>query len=155
VGRRGFPPAPTQLKLLKGERDPRRVPRSEPQPREVEPVEPDWLSEDQRKVWREAAGELRAMGMLWAADQHMLVVYSCAMADFMTAQRLIDRSGLLIKGREDTMVKNPLHGVKRDNANIARVLARELGLTPAGRAILGLFSGDTLDADRRAEMLLS
>lgn len=78
----GPAPTPTQLKLLTGERDLRRVQRSEPIPRDSEPVEPDWFSDEERTVWREACDELRAMGMLSAADQHVLMLYASAVADF-------------------------------------------------------------------------
>jgi phage terminase small subunit len=39
------------------------------------------------------------------------------------------------------LAKNPLHQVVRDNADHVRLLARELGLSPASRASLQLMPG--------------
>ncbi len=47
---------------------------------------------------------------------------------------MLDQSGPLVRGQKGELVKNPLHQIVRDNADLLRAFARELGLTPSTRA---------------------
>lgn len=52
---------------------------------------------------------------------------------------LLEKSGPLVRGAErrgGELVKNPLHQVVRDNADLVRAFARELGFTPSARSAL-------------------
>jgi P27 family predicted phage terminase small subunit len=131
-------PQPTKLRILHGETRPSRIRADEPQPREAEPDPPEWLTPEARAVWDRTTVELRAMGLLAAADTDALVVYVNAVTNYAKAQQLIDRSGILIvAGRKDRgVVKNPANIVAEHNAVIVHRLAREFGLTPSARVNL-------------------
>jgi P27 family predicted phage terminase small subunit len=84
---------------------------------------PDWLSEQARAVWETTCDELPP-----GADLAKFAVYCCTMADFLSAQQTLDRTGPLIKGPSGALVPSPLHRVKITNANAARQLANDLGI---------------------------
>jgi P27 family predicted phage terminase small subunit len=84
---------------------------------------PDWLSETAREVWAKSLAELSPN-----ADLAKFAVYCCTMADFLTAQRTLDATGLLIRGPNGGLIPSPLNRVKIANANAARALAKDLGI---------------------------
>ena len=83
------------------------------------------------------------------ADADVLRCYCEAVSRYAQAAELYARSSPLIR-RDGELAKNPLHQVVRDWGDQVRLLARELGLSPAARANLQLGPGASLpdiDAD--------
>jgi len=154
VGRRGPPPTPTALKLLRGETRPSRINRHEPQPvGELGPMPPD-ISPEAQAVWRHVVGTLGHTGVLRAADSDIVRIYCQTVARYDKTSRLLDASGPLITGaRGRELVKNPLHQVVRDDAMLVRSLAGELGLTPAARVGLHDANGRATSASTILERL--
>jgi P27 family predicted phage terminase small subunit len=125
---------PTKLKLLHGERRPSRVNTSEPQPRPNRPVRPASLSKAAAIVWRRVMRDFGGTGVLTAVDADALRAYCEAVARYEHAASMLEESGPLVRGaRRGELVKNPLHQIVRDNAELMRQFARELGLTPSAR----------------------
>ena len=63
---------------------------------------------------------------------------------------MLEQSGPLVRGaRRVDLIKNPLHQVVRDDADLVRAFARELGFTPSARSSLTAMKepeeGDALD----------
>jgi P27 family predicted phage terminase small subunit len=87
------------------------------------PEPPDWLSPGAVEVWNGLDATKVA-----TADTDALVVYCCAVADYVQAQRLLDRSGPLVRGARGGVVRSPLNIVKADNAATILSMARQLGL---------------------------
>jgi P27 family predicted phage terminase small subunit len=135
MGRRGPAPAPTALKLLRGERKRDRLNPDEPEPADNDPRMPADLPAPARRVWRRVMAEMGAAGVIRAADADVLRVYCECVARYEEASVLLARSSPLIRGaRTGELVKNPLHQIVRDLGDQVRVLARELGLSPSARA---------------------
>jgi P27 family predicted phage terminase small subunit len=135
VGRRGPAPAPTPLKLLRGERRPSRVNYGEPKPRPSLPAKPADLAPGADAVWERVLAELGPIGVLTAADADVLRAYTEAVARYEQAAVAYARSGPLIRGaRANELIKNPLHQIVRDNALLLLAFARELGATPSARS---------------------
>jgi P27 family predicted phage terminase small subunit len=153
MGARGPAPTPTQLRLLHGETRPSRIHQNEPKPRAVLPVAPDWLTDRARSVWDRTVAELDHMGMATMADQDSLVVYCQSVAHYEEACRLVNTAGLLIRGRDGGVVKNPAMQFVRDQAVLIRAYAREFGLTPAAR--VGLETGEQPEQHLGPQRLLS
>lgn len=146
MGRRGPPQTPTKLKLLRGESRPARINRKEPQPRANRPKMPRGLGQRAAQVWREVMRDFAHTGVLTAVDAPTLRAYCEAVARYEQAAQLLEESGPVVRGaRRGDLVRNPLHQVMRDNADLMRQMARELGLTPSART--GLQVGDKGDAD--------
>ena len=134
---------PTRLKVLNGSaaHDPGRINRHEPQPTVGFPRMPSDLGPVAREVWRHVARTMGHTGVITGADSDILRVFCETVARYRQAATLLDQSGPLIvaKGtgaRRGELVKNPLAQIVRDNADLLRAFARELGLTPAARSTL-------------------
>jgi len=140
----GPAPTPTHLRVIRGERKDR-INKSEPKPKTSKPKCPSWMSDEAKAVWRRTSKQLDAMGLLFEADQDILAAYVNAVVNYQKASELVDRSGVLIKGRRDGVVTNPAVRVQRDSATLIRMLAGELGLTPSARTRLKAEQNDTED----------
>jgi P27 family predicted phage terminase small subunit len=136
VGRRGPQPTPTKLKVLRG--NPGRRPITDsPEPAPGLPVPREGMSDDALTVWARMLADFGATGVLTGVDADVLRVYCEAVVRYEQAARLLESSGPLVKGaRSGELVKNPLHQVVRDNADLVRMYARELGFTPSARSAL-------------------
>lgn len=142
---------PTALKVLHGETRPSRINRAEPKPRARLPIMPKGLAKRPAQVWRRVVRDYAHTGVLTAVDADALRAYCEAVARYEQAAGMLEESGPLIRGaRRGELVKNPLHQIVRDNADLMRQYARELGFTPAARTGLKVEaeegSADPLDA---------
>jgi P27 family predicted phage terminase small subunit len=135
MGKRGPAPKPTNLRVLHGER-PYRINQREPQPSAAMLELPGWLSDPAREVWERLAPDLERRGLLTAWDVDTFAVLCNAVAHHRQAAKLVARSGVLIKGRKDAVVKSPAMQVIRDTAQTIRAYAQEFGLTPSARSQL-------------------
>ncbi len=115
-----------------------RINTAEPKPKKQKPKCPDWLSDEAKVVWRRTTKQLEAMDLLYAADADIIAAYANAVVNYQRASELVDRSGVLIKGRRDGVVTNPAVRVQRDCAQQIRQFASELGLTPSSRTRLSV-----------------
>lgn len=142
----GPAPTPTHLRVVRGDRKDR-INTNEPKPdKSKDPKCPSYLSADAKKIWKRTAKQLKAMGLLFEADQDVLAAYANAVANYQHATVLVDQQGLLVEGRRDGWVTNPAVRVQRDSATLIRMLASELGLTPSSRTRLKA-EGDSSDDD--------
>jgi P27 family predicted phage terminase small subunit len=132
----GRRPAPTALKVLRGETKASRLNHDAPVPRASRPRMPPDMTKEAQAVWRHVIREMGATGIIRAVHSESLRVYCDAVARYARASRLLDESGLLLPGQKGELVKNPMHQVVRDNAVLMRDFARELGLTPSAAEAL-------------------
>jgi len=84
---------------------------------------PSWLNEEAGEVWERTLDDLPH-----GAPLDVFALYCSAIADHNQAQRLLNRSGLLVRDSRGGLVPSPLHRVKNANATTARALARDLGI---------------------------
>ena len=139
MGRRGPPPTPTKLKLLRGNPGKRPINRQEPTPAANLPVRPDGMSEASQAVWDRILRDYGQTGVLTGVDAAGLRIFCEAVVRYEYAATRLEQSGPLVRGAErrgGELVKNPLHQIVRDNADLVRAFARELGFTPAARSAL-------------------
>jgi P27 family predicted phage terminase small subunit len=135
MGRRGPRPAPTPLKLLRGETRPSRVNYRAPKPAGGLPARPADLAPEAGATWDLVIGELGPTGVLTAVDGLVLRILAEAAARYQASAGALAASGPLIRGaRGGELIKNPLHQIVRDNATLVLMLARELGATPSARS---------------------
>lgn len=133
MGQRGPQPKPTHLRVLEGETRPSRLNAAEPQPLNRAARPPEWLSDAGRVEWDRVLPELRAMGAGRESDAPALAAYCEAVARLAAASQLVARGGMLLRGREGNMVKNPAVSMASAASADVRYWAREFGLTPAAR----------------------
>jgi P27 family predicted phage terminase small subunit len=135
MGKRGPAPTPTKLRVLRGNPGRRPIPDS-PEPTGL-PVQSEGMSDAARAVWDRIIRDYGATGVLTGVDADALRVYCEAVVRYEHAAQLLERSGPLVKGaRSGDLIKNPLHQVVRDNADLVRAFAREMGFTPSARSAL-------------------
>ncbi len=138
---------PTHLKVIEGDRGKRGVTQNEPQPRAVEPDKPDFTTQAASRCWDRIVVELRAMGILHAADRDALEIYCEAYGTWKTAQAGVAKGVLVNRGTETHPhpVTNPSWRVARDAAGLVTKLGEAFGLTPAARARIELPEADDGD----------
>jgi len=95
------------------------------------------MSDASRAVWDRVVRDFGSTGVLTGVDTDALRIYCEAVVRYTAAAVRLEKTGPLIKGaRLGEPVKNPLHQIVRDNADLVRAFARELGFTPAARSDL-------------------
>ena len=148
---RGRKPAPTHLKLVRGNPGKRRLNKAEPAPERVMPSPPVELCADARLEWDRVAGELHRIGVLSGIDRAALAAYCQAYGRWVVAERAIAKmaerdqltEGLMIRTTNGNAVQNPLVGTaNKAMADLVRYAA-EFGMTPSARSRVSGQSGET------------
>lgn len=162
MGRRGPPPTPTKLKILRGNPGHVKINTREPQPTEGVPSMPGWLPREAKAEWRRIVPELRRLGLLSVVDRGSLTAYCVAWAELQSATVSLERDGRVITepvmGRGDNPIgeKRKLHpAVRLQRDAFARVkqFLGEFGLSPASRARLQTPTDGPAETDPLAELL--
>ena len=132
MGRRGVPPLPTPLKLLRGETREQRLNRHAPKPTGGKPIMPSGMTPRAQRVWRRQIAALGETGILTTVDGDSLRAYCEAVDRYIQAAELLAASPPLVEGQKG-IVRNPLHQITRDNAMLMLQFARNLGFLPSAR----------------------
>lgn len=159
MGARGPAPAPTTLRVLRGDRKDR-INRGEPIPGSVPTGPPAWMSVKGKRIWRRLAPDLVAKGVLTAwdvdsfADLCELVVVNhqalSSLAKDGTVLTVVDRE--LSDGTTVfRTTKNPNWQVARESTALLVTLGGRFGLNPSARSQLSLGGGGS--AQRGADLL--
>lgn len=132
VGLRGPQPAPTKLKVLRGEKRSRINFHEPPAPPGL-PAIPAEASKKVRDIWAEKMLQLRAMGLAHSCDQELLYAYCVMCALFQRDTELLNSSDVLIR-TPNGPARNPVLVALRDHAHLMLVLGREFGFSPSARS---------------------
>ena len=97
---------------------------------------PAGMSEPAQAIWNRITRDYAQTGVLTSVDTDALRVYCEAVVRYGHVAALLEQSGPLARGQRGELVKNPLHQIVRDNADLIRAFARELGFTPSARSAL-------------------
>lgn len=85
MARKGPPPTPTKLRVLRGNPGKRSLPKNEPQPEVATPDPPTWLDGEGLVEWRRITPELEKLGLLSRIDLAALVLYCQAWGELAEA----------------------------------------------------------------------
>ena len=102
------------------------------------PSMPDDFDGEAAAEWERIVPEIEAMGLLATLDRAALIRYCRAWADWCELDEKLRATGMLVKGRRDGLVRNPLWMMRSDIENTLRELGKQLGLTPAARLRAGV-----------------
>src|SRR4051794_29621223 len=108
MGKRGPAPAPTNLKLLRGESRPSRVNRHEPQPPLTEVVPPAFLDQEMVAVWLRLAPSLEQRGVLTVWDAETFAVFCVAVVLHRRALAVVLAEEMVVDGHHGGRVKHPM-----------------------------------------------
>jgi P27 family predicted phage terminase small subunit len=163
--RRGPPPTPTHLKVIRGNPGKRPLPRGEPQPQIPDdvPSPPPYLEGYAADEWLERAPELYRLGLLTTVDLAPFAAYCQSYHWWRTAlealrtmgERDALTAGLMVRAGTGGAVQNPLFLTMRQSAQDMLRYAGEFGLTPAARARLSASGFDPPPSDGKFDGLLA
>ena len=139
MGGKGFAPAPTKVKLLRGETRPSRVNYREPLPDPKLPTMPADMDDEAKVIWRRVIATMGKTGVIRASHTDMLRGYCEAVADYNRAHAVLATTGILVKGQHSgDIVKNPSWQIVREARDQMRLYAREFGLSPSAQSGLSV-----------------
>lgn len=139
--RPGPPPAPLELKVLRGNPGKRSLPKNVPQPKPGAPC-PSWLSEGGKPHWERLAPMLIRLGLLTEADQSALACLCEALYDLEWANQEIAKEGRTQMGSTGTTIAHPAILIARQAREHVRKFSAEFGMTPATRARAATSGGE-------------
>ena len=139
MGKRGPPPLPTKLKILRGNPGHRKLNDKEPQPDDSRPVCPSWLDPEAKRKWRHLIPQLRAMGVATKVDGDALSQYCQVWSRWKQAEEFIAKHGPVISIRNDDgtikyLAQIPQVSIARHLLTIMRNLQKEFGMTASARS---------------------
>ena len=140
MGRHGPPPEPVEAKRARGITAPSRVNYESPRPRDRKPVAPKDMAPEARKVWNQVLREMPP-GVILRVDGIALRCYAEAVVERARVKAMVIETQPLIRQPGGRWAKNPLYQVLRDQEDMVKGWAAQLGLTPAARASLRLDAG--------------
>jgi P27 family predicted phage terminase small subunit len=138
MARRGPPPQPTALRLLRGNPGKRRINGREPRPPVTTPSCPRWLNPEAKRIWRETVPALKAMRILTRIDRDALAAYCQTFARWKAAEQFLDQHGEVYPIRDETgkircMQPFPQVAIARSSLQTLRSYQQEFGMTPSAR----------------------
>jgi P27 family predicted phage terminase small subunit len=149
VGARGPGKTPTNLALVRGQRQDR-INSNSPEPSAIEVKSPTWLTPPARTVWKQYAPDLEKKGVLTAWDVEEFACWCDAAARRRRAVRKLAAEGEIVqlpvfnKNGELTghrIGKNPWLLVLTDADIQLRAYGTRFGMTPSDRASLAIGEG--------------
>lgn len=143
---RGKKPTPTNLKVIHGTAQLCRLNDREPKPEKLKrSVAPKSLSDEARKHWKKISKDLESCGVLTLVDQDALAVYCELYAQWMEANEMVKKKGIVIAdpryadrkteaGRPMTVpVLSPYFRASMKLADQMKQMLVEFGMTPSSR----------------------
>lgn len=140
MGKRGPTPAPTHLKVLKGEKE-YRINRDEPVPADSDEIVVPEMSEEARAVWDQLAPDLIDKRVLTPWDTHTFAVFCEAVAAYHENRKLMGKK-YTDRGAAGGVIKSPHWQIMRDAAETMAKYSARFGLTPGDRAALKVEAGE-------------
>jgi P27 family predicted phage terminase small subunit len=131
---RGRKPKPTYLKIIEGNPGKRPLNDAEPQPTEDIGGPPDWMTEREQAIWREAL-RCAPNGMVKRLDIGVFAAWVGAYAIWEDAKQRVSRFGTMVRSPvQNVPIQNPYLAVVNKQALLMAKLSAELGFTPSARS---------------------
>jgi P27 family predicted phage terminase small subunit len=139
MGRRGPPPEPTALKLLKGNPGHRPLSTSEPMPAKAKKGSrrvPSTLPPAGKTLWKNLVPELERLNLLTKIDDATLHGACLNYARALQAGALVKKQGLTIVTDKGFIIQHPAVSIERNSWQAWLRFATQFGLTPSARSSL-------------------
>ena len=134
MGRRGFAPEPTVLKVIKGNPGKRPLNVREPKPKPIKPTCPAWLDAEAKREWKRIVPELDSLGLLGKIDRAALAGYCECWSQWQQASRILQEKGLTFKTPSGYMQQRPEVSIAQKSLSLLKGFCQEFGLTPSARS---------------------
>jgi len=152
MGRRGPPPQPTKLRILKGNPGKRPLNEREPKLASQVPSCPRWLNLEAKREWRDVVSLLKAMKILTRVDRDALTAYCQTYARWKAAEQFLDKHGEVYPVRDEQgnvrcMQQFPQVSIARNLLQVLRSCWQEFGMTPSARTRVHAFPDEVDDPE--------
>ena len=149
MGRRGPPPTPTALKLVKGNPGKRAVNKREPAAQGELGAPPEHLGAIGKATWRQLVTLLRSMRLESAGDRRALELLVGAYEEWREARELVQREGMTYERStaqgERIICAHPAVAIQADAMRRVQRLLLEFGLTPSARSRVQVGEPEAVD----------
>ena len=153
MGKRGPQPKPQALKHLHGTHRPDRDSGLDNVLDQRKPYCPAWLDGSAKAEWKRIATPLHDVGLLKYVDRAALAAYCTAYSRWEKAEKLIQKSGLLMKTQKGNIIQNPAVGTANVAMRQMMKILKEFGMTPSSRARLMVNNDGELKEESLADIL--
>ncbi len=152
MGKRGPPPQPTHLRLMRGNPGKRSINKREPRPKLRNPSCPAWLRPEVKAIWRRTVDTLKEMGILTRVDRDALTAYCQTYARWKAAEQFVETHGEVYpvrdeKGNVRCMKQYPQVRTALQLLQVLRCYQQEFGMTPSARTRVQEIPGFVRDPD--------
>ena len=130
----GRKPIPTKLHILRGNPGKRPLNKREPKPKEEMPQCPAHLNETAKREWERIAPKLFDIGLLTEIDGSALAGLCQSYATWAEASEHLNKTGLLIKGKNGLPLESPYLRIARRALSDLRPFLVEFGMTSSSRS---------------------
>lgn len=132
-GRSGRRPAPTKLKLVRGNPGKRPLNDKEPEPDGKLLPPPDHLSDEAKREWSRAGELLTRLGMDSGFDRAALAAYCQAWGRWVEAEESLRKYGVVVKSPNGYPMQSPFLAIANKAIEQMKGFLIEFGMTPASR----------------------
>lgn len=149
MGRRGPPPEPSALKLLKGNPGKRAINHAEPQPAKAKKGSrrvPSTLPPAGKRLWAALVPELERLNLLTKIDDATLHGACLSYARALEAGVLVKKQGMTIVTDKGFIIQHPAVSIERNSWASWLRFATQFGLTPSARSSLHIKPLEEKDA---------
>lgn len=137
----GRKPAPTHLKVLRGNPAKRRQ-KEEPRFRLGMPACPRWLLTEAKAEWNRVTPALVRLGLLALVDRTALAGYCQNYARAVEAEKVITKKGMTYTTKSGQIKPRPEMAIAQRAWQAARQFGTEFGFTPSSRGRMDMPSGE-------------
>jgi P27 family predicted phage terminase small subunit len=133
---RGRPKKPTEIKKLEGNNDKRWLVENEMKvlPMDELPEAPKTFNAATVKIWDTVCRELKRNGLLASCDLELLHGYCILLNQFVDANNMVKKEGLVTVSRHGEQVVNPWYRVQCESLKQATQIGQLFGVTPSARS---------------------
>ena len=143
IGKKGGGKHWTADEVEKREKAAKKVTRPKPK----KPKVPDWLSAEERIVWRSTLKNMEEFDILDKVDGEALAIYCNAVIKVRDLSRLIDENGYTVIGSRGGETVSPYVTAQQSYSKILLQYADKLGITADSRARLAAKIANENDED--------
>jgi P27 family predicted phage terminase small subunit len=153
MGKRGPIPKTDEQEILEGNPSKRPLRGKSPEPRQVRPTCPSWLSPEAKQEWKRLAPEMVRLGLLTKIDRSLFAGYCSSCAWWRRAQEVLTTQGSVYVSTKGKIEPRPEVAIAKVAAEQMRSLASEFGLTPVSRARMRLPNPEPEELDPMEALL--
>lgn len=147
-------PKPTAWRRAEGNRGKRVWNHAEPAPPDGVPDCPEHLSEEGRAEWFRLVETLAGMGVISRIDRAVLAAYCQAYGRWVEAEQKLKETPLLIRTPSGYVQQSPWLGIANRQMELMGRYMAEIGLTPASRSGIAVYSQQTPEPVDKIEFVI-